>query len=99
PLLASGVTIEVREYDARGQLADRAIVTPRRFDGIRLDLPAELAVPGYPPVGVELYLAGAERAGVELTCAGTVVADRLGDLAPLGLDVAPWTDPDLAGTV
>src|SRR6185295_16411881 len=37
--------------------------------------------------------------GAELTCAGTVIADRLGDLATLELDRAPWDAPTIAGTI
>jgi hypothetical protein len=98
-LLASGVTVEARELDARGVLVDRVAVVPRRFDGVRLDVPAQIAVPGYAPIAMELYHAGAGTSGVELTCAGTVVAERIGDLAALGLDRAPWIDPALAGTI
>ena len=99
PLLASGAAIEVRELDARGVLVDRIAVVPRRFEGVRLEVPAQLAVPGFPPIALELYHASAGAGAVELTCAGTVVADRLGDLAGLGLDHAPWTDPALTGTI
>lgn len=99
PLLASGAAVEVREYDSRGLLVDRLAVVPRRFDGVRLDVPAQIPVVGYAPIVVELYHASTGAGGVELTCAGTVVADRLGDLASLGLDHAPWTDPALAGTI
>src|SRR5439155_18696930 len=44
PLLASGATVEVRELDSRGVLVDRATAVPRRFEGVRLDVPAEVAV-------------------------------------------------------
>jgi signal transduction histidine kinase len=98
-LLASGVIVEAREFDARGVLVDRVAVVPRRFDGVRLDVPAQIAVPGYAPIAMELYHAAAGACGVELTCAGTVVAERIGDLAALGLDHAPWIDPALAGTI
>jgi hypothetical protein len=98
-LLASGVAIEARELDSRGTLVDRVAVVPRRFDGVRLDVPAQIAVPGYAPITMELYQAGVGASGVELTCAGTVVAERLGDLAALGLDRTPWIDPALAGTI
>jgi hypothetical protein len=98
-LLASGVTVEAREFDVRGMLVDRVAVVPRRFDGVRLDVPAQIAVPGYAPIAMELYHAGAGAGGVELTCAGTVVAERIGDLTALGLDRAPWIDPALAGTI
>ena len=99
PILASGVAIEVREYDARGQLAERSPVVPRRFEGIRLDVPAQIAVAGYPPIAIELYHGGATGSGVELTCAGIVVADRLADVAALELARPPWTDPALSGTI
>ncbi len=99
PILASGVAIEVRELDARGQLSERAPVVPRRFEGVPLDVPGELAVPGHTPIRVELYYATSTTSGVQLTCAGTIVADRLADLTALGLDVAPWTEPELAGSI
>ena len=99
PLLASAAVIEVREYDHRGQIVERAAVVPRRFEGIRLDVPPQIAVAGYPPITVELYHAGTASTGVELTCAGIVVADRLSDLAGLELDRAPWTDAALSGTI
>ncbi len=99
PLLSSGAAVEVRELDSRGVLVDRIPVVPRRFDGVRLDVPAQVEVPGCSPIVIELYHASVGAAGVELTCGGTVVADRLGELAALGLDHAPWTDPALAGTI
>ena len=99
PLRASAVQLELREYDLRGQLVERNAVVPRRFEGLRLDVPAQVSLHGYPPIEVELYHAGTAATGVELTCAGTVICDRIADLAPLGLDRAPWTDPVLAGTI
>jgi signal transduction histidine kinase len=99
PLLASGATIEVREYDARGALVDRVAVVPRRFDGVRLDVPASISLAGRPSVELELYHASSGASGVELTCAGTIVADCVGDLAALGLDHSPWTDAALTGTI
>ncbi len=99
PILASGAEIEVREYDARGQVAERVAVVPRRFEGIRLEVPAQIAVAGYPPIAIELYHAGGTTSGVELTCAGIVVADRIAEVAALDVDRAPWTDAALTGTV
>jgi hypothetical protein len=100
PLSSSGATVELREYDVRGQVVDRVVVTPRRFEGARLAVPSPVAVPGYSPIVLELYqVAGDGPGGVELTCAGTVVAERVGDLGALGLDVPPWTQPLLAGTI
>jgi hypothetical protein len=99
PLRASGAQLEVREYDLRGQVIERHAVVPRRFEGIRLEVPTQIAVPGYPPIELELYHAGTAATGIELTCAGTVIAEGIADLAGLGLDRAPWTDPVLAGTI
>jgi len=100
PLSTSGATVELREYDVRGQVVDRVAVTPRRFAGIRLAVPSPIAVRGYSPIVLELYqAAGDAPSGVELTCVGTVVAERVGDLGALGLDVPPWTEPLLAGTI
>jgi len=100
PLSSCGATVELREYDVRGQVVDRVVVTPRRFEGVRLAVPSPVAVPGYSPIVLELYqVAGDGPGGVELTCAGTVVAERVGDLGALGLDVPPWTEPLLAGTI
>jgi signal transduction histidine kinase len=99
PMLASAAAIEVREYDTRGLLVDRAAVVPRRFEGTRLDLPAHVAVRGFSPISIELYQASAGAGGVELTCGGTIVADRVSDLGGLGLDRAPWNDPALTGTI
>jgi hypothetical protein len=51
PLSSSGATVELREYDVRGQVVDRVAVTPRRFAGIRLAVPSPVAVSGYSPIG------------------------------------------------
>jgi hypothetical protein len=99
PIRATGVNLEVREYDLRGQVVERSVVVPLRFEGARLDVPPRIVVPGYPPIEIELYHAGAAATGVELTCAGTVVAQRLADLSAIGLDRAPWNDPALTGTI
>jgi hypothetical protein len=97
-LVASGAAVEVREIDARGQVVDRVSVVPRRYEGARLDVPAQIAVAGYPPIAIDLYHVGVTGA-VELTCAGTVVAERFEELSALGLARAPWTDPALCGSI
>ncbi len=71
---------------------------PRRFEGIRLDVPAQIAVAGYPPIAIELYHGGAAGLGGRAD-AGIVVADRLADVAALELARPPWTDPALSGTI
>ena len=50
--------------------------------GERLALPETVDVPGRSAIRLDLYFArGAERATVELACAGTLVADDLWPLA------------------
>jgi hypothetical protein len=100
PLLAGRVAVEVHDHLSRGLAQKRFPVVPRRFEGIRLDLPAELAVDGHPPIRIELYLArGADRPAIQLSCAGTLVADDLADLPMLGFVEAPWRGRDVAGVI
>ena len=75
-------------------------VTPRRFEGISLDVPSEIPVAGHAPVRVELYLArGAERPAIQLACAGTLVADDIAEVDALGFDHAPWRGHELVGLI
>jgi hypothetical protein len=100
PILASGVAIEVRDHMARGLAQKQFTVTPRRYEGIRIDVPEELDVLGHPPARIELYLSrGAERPAIQLACAGTLVGDDLGDVAALELDGEPWRGCELTGVV
>jgi len=100
PLLQTGVSIEVHDAMARGMAQKQFTVTPKRYDGVRLDVPAELAVEGYPPIRVELYLArGAERPTIQLACAGTLVAENLADVDVLGFADPPWTGRDVTGII
>ena len=40
---------------------------------------------------MELYLArGADRSAIEVSCAGTLVADDAGELRAQGMDRSPW---------
>ena len=95
PIIQSGVTLEVHDHMARGLAQKRFPVTPRRFDGVRLEVPAEIAGGRpTPPIRVELYLArGAERPAIQLACAGTLVADDIAELAVLGFTDPPWSGP------
>jgi hypothetical protein len=97
-LLATGAQLEIQDRLARG-LAERTfVVVPRRFVGERLALPETAAVEGYPPARIELYLArGSDRAGIEVSCAGTLVADGAGELHAQGLDRSPWVGRGLTG--
>lgn len=95
-------TVELTVIDrmARGVAQQRFDVRPRRFVGERLELPAELAVAGYEPMRVELYVvAGGGDAAIQVACAGTLVADDLAELASLGLGEAPWVGRGLSGVI
>jgi hypothetical protein len=97
-LLRREVEIVVHDDVARGLAQKRFLVSPRRFSGERLELPAEVEVPGFAPLRVELYLArGAEQPAIQVACAGTLVADDVAALDVLGLAVAPWVGRDLTG--
>lgn len=99
-ILQTGVSIEVHDHMARGLAQKRFVVTPRRFDGIRLDVPSEIAVEGQPPIRIELYLSrGAERAGIQLACAGTLVAEDIADVDALGFETPPWSGRELTGII
>jgi hypothetical protein len=100
PILASGATIEIHDHLVRGTGQKRFEVTPRRFEGIPIEVPSEIAVDGHPPIRIELYLArGAERSAIQLACAGTLVADDLSELDVLGFDRSPWRGCDLVGLI
>ena len=100
PILASGASIEVHDHLVRGLGQKRFEVTPRRFEGIPIEVPGEIQIAGQPPIRIELYLArGAERPAIQLACAGTLVADDIAALDVLGFDHPPWRGCDLVGIV
>lgn len=100
PILASGAAIEIHDHLVRGTGQKRFEVTPRRFEGIPIEVAPEIAVPDHPPIRVELYLArGAERPAIQLACAGTLVADDIADLDALGFGHRPWRGCDLVGLI
>jgi len=100
PILACGASIEIHDHLVRGVGQKRFEVTPRPFEGIPIDVPPEIAVAGYPPIRVELFLArGAERPAIQLACAGTLVADDIAELDVLGFDHPPWRACDLVGII
>src|SRR5437899_3720237 len=100
PILASGVEMEVHDAMARGTAQKRFQVVPRRFTGEPLRLAADLPVAGFPSTHVELYLArGAERPAIQVSCAGTLVADDIGELHALDLDTPPWVGCELSGLI
>jgi len=99
-LLATGAGLEIHDGLARG-LAERTFtVVPRRFVGERLALPESASVQGYPPARIELYLTrGEDRAAIEVSSAGTLVADDAAELRAEGLDRSPWTGRGLTGLI
>jgi hypothetical protein len=100
PILASGAEVEIRDALARGLAQKRFAVAPRPFTGERLGVPEEWPVEGQAAARVELYLArGAERPAVQVSCAGTLVADDIAELHALDLAGPPWTGQELAGLV
>lgn len=101
PLLASGISVEVHDLVARGTAQRFFQVVPRRFTGEPLDLPAELEIPGHPKARVELYLVrGAdEPPAIQVSCAGSLVADDIAELRALGLGGPPWVGCLLGGLI
>jgi Histidine kinase-, DNA gyrase B-, and HSP90-like ATPase len=103
-LLERGVKLVVEDRMARGQAQKVLPVKPRRFLGERLGGLERLEVPGGSPIRLEIYFAGEAGDGQEIEplavySAGTLVAESFHDLAALGLDHPPWTDPRLTGLV
>ena len=85
---------------AKGTAQKRFSVVPRRFTGEPLRLAADLSVAGFASMHVELYLArGSERPAIQVSCAGTLVADDIGELHALDLDDAPWVGCELSGLI
>lgn len=94
--------IELTVYDAlsRGTSQKSFQAVPRRFIGERLELPPEVTVEGLPPIRLELFLAPTgEPAAIQVSCAGTLVADDIGELEVLGLGEPPWVSRGLAGLI
>ena len=99
-LLASATTVEVFDRIARGTAQKHFVVMPRRFSGERLDIDSEIAVEGFEPMRVELYVAqGADENAIQLHCAGTIVADDLTTVGALGISGPPWRGRDVSGVI
>src|SRR6266481_3436364 len=85
---------------AKGTAQKRFSVVPRRFTGEPLRIASELPVSGFPTAHVELYVArGADRPAIQVSCAGTLVADDIGELHALDLDEPPWVGCELSGLI
>ena len=97
-LLRGVATIEIHDKIARGLAQKEFTVAPRRFTGEPIVVPDEIAVPGFAPLRVELYLArGAERPAIQVAAAGTLVADDIAELSALELAQPPWIGRELSG--
>jgi hypothetical protein len=91
----TGVAIDVADMVARKQLR----VTPREFDGERLEIPRRYATP-LGDVSLEVYVRGdesAESPGLSLCKDGTRVLPSITELLPFQRH--PWTDRRLVGVV
>ena len=91
----TGVMIDVSDMVARKQLR----VTPREFDGERLEIPRRYQTP-LGDVNVEVYVRGddaGEAAGLSLCKDGTRVLASITELLPF--QHAPWDDRRLVGVV
>jgi hypothetical protein len=103
-LLAREVELVIEDKIARGRAQKLIRVRPPRFLGERVDSLTAVAVPGHPPIRLEIYVApergdGGEPHALAVYCTGTLVADDFHALAALGLDHSPWTDTRLVGMV
>ena len=101
-LLARDVQVLVHDRIARGRAPKVLEIRPARFEGERLLLPESIAVEGFAPIRVELYIrsaAQAEGEGVAVLCAGTVVCDAVTQFEAADFCRPPWTDPRLTGMI
>ena len=91
----------VHDRMARGPGQKLRRVEPVRFPGTPMELPSALAVEGYPPARVELYLApdGGEPPRVSVACGGTVVYDDLAEALDGRFRHEPWTAGRVSGLV
>ncbi len=98
-LLRSGCTLNIHDRLARGENRD-IVVVPHRYTGEPLELPKKVKVRGHRPFTAELYVArGMDGAAIELSCAGTRVAEDISDIDAFGLTGSPWRGADLTGII
>jgi hypothetical protein len=101
-LLAHDPRVIVHDRVARGRSQKVIEVKPERFSGERLPLPEEMAVPGFQPVRLEIYLlpVGAPEEGrIAVSCNGTIVYDQLVQFEVVDLRRMPWIEPRLTGLI
>lgn len=101
-LLSRKVDLLIEDKMARGRAEKLVPVRPRRFLGERVSALSRIEVPDLPPIHLEVYLQDEDGAAAEplaVYAAGTLVAESFHDLASLGLERRPWTDPRVGGMV
>jgi hypothetical protein len=101
-LLGRKVDLLIEDRMARGRAEKLVPVRPRRFLGERIAGLDRLEVPGLPPIQLEVHLQDEDGGGAEplaVYAAGTLVAESFHELAALGLERRPWTDPRVAGMI
>ena len=101
-LLARRVDVEIEDRLARGGAGKVIRVEPAPLPGRPIAGIAELAVEGAGVVRLDIGLwDGSPDAspGIALYAGGTRIAERLADLAVLGLDRFPWSDARLTGSI
>lgn len=101
-LLARRVDLLLEDRMARGRAEKLVPVRPRRFLGERIAGLERLEVPGLPPIQLEIHLQDGDGDLAEplaVYAAGTLVAESFHELAALGLERRPWTDPRLTGMI
>ncbi|MEZ6126890.1 MAG: ATP-binding protein [Planctomycetaceae bacterium] len=102
--LAAELRDRIRTTNAQIHILDKVArkdltVSPREYEGIRLDLPETIATP-HGEVSLELYLApvpGERGAEIALCKDGTRVLNHIGEL--LHFEGPPWNDGRLCGMV
>ncbi len=98
-LLQRKVELVIHDRLSRSPSNKHIAVVPRRFVGERLAVPRLLPIPGFPSARVELFLSQEDRAAIQVACAGTLIADDIGELSMLGLNRPPWIGQSLTGLI
>jgi len=101
-LLGRRVDLLIEDKMARGRAEKLVPVRPRRFLGERVAGVERLEVPDLPPIQVEIYFQdddGGAGEPLAVYASGTLVAESFHELAALGLERRPWTDPRITGMI
>ncbi len=98
-LLSRDIEVIVHDRIARGRAPKVLTVRPVRFSGERLDLPDSIAIEGYSPLRVELYLVADGRGRVTVSSGGTSVYDDLASFESHDFAREPWTSGRIGGVI